>query len=517
VWVSLVWVLTVALTYALVGRLSDILGRRWFFLGGNILGLIGAIISGTAHRISVLIGGSALLGIAGAVQLSFPIVLGELVPTKHRPYANAAMWACGLPFTAFGPVIARAFVLDTKYSWRWCYYLDIILNGITVLLYFFFYHPPTLGMLHTKHKPKNIVQLLDLGGIALFSIGLLIFLLGISWGGQEYPWKSGQVIGTIIGGGILLIIFGLYGELWSQCELRALTDNLELFAPVHYPLMPLRLWKNMPYVTTVLTASIGAMIYYSMNVLWPVQVTSLYATDMLTIGWMACAVGGPTILGNITGSVTCRIFGHQKWQMVIFSTCMTAFIGGLAASTSHTKAMAAAFVFLGSVSVGAIEGVSFATAPLCLEPEDIGLAMGMLGSVRSALSTIATAIYVAILSNKLDTYIPRYVGTAATEAGLSSQTLSEILNGFSVGQLTFPGINSEVISTLYAGYQTAYAKSFRVVYLASISFGICSIIAAAFSPNMAHRFDGQVARRLHGRDIQKKEEAMGQQKSIEKV
>jgi len=518
VWISLVWVLTVAITYALVGRLSDVLGRRWFFLGGNALGLLGAIIAGTAHRIPVLIGGSALIGVAGAVQLSFPIVLGELVPNKHRPYANAAMYLCALPFSGFGSVIARSFVLHTKYSWRWSYYLDIILNGLTVILYFFFYHPPTLGMLHSKHKP-NLIQLLDIGGILLFAAGLLIFLLGISWGGEEYPWRSGQVIGTIVGGGVLLIIFVVYGELGRTVHLGSsrLTAYSELFAPIKYPLMPLRLWKNGGYVATILTASVAAMIYYSMNVLWPTQITALYSTDMLTIGWMSCAVGGPTILGNIVGSLTCKNLGRQKWQMIVSATCMTAFVGGLAASNAHTKALAAAFVCLGSFFVGAIEGISFSTAPLCLEPEDIGLAAGMLGSVRSALSTIATAIYVAILTNKLNGYIPKYVGAAAAEAGLSAQSLTEVLSGFEIGKFTFPGITSEVVNSLYSAYQKAYSKSFQVVYLASVAFGICAIVAAFFSPNMEHRFDGQVARRLHGRDIKKKEDAMVQQKSIEKV
>jgi MFS family permease len=35
----------------LVGRLSDIFGRRWFFIGGTILGAIGAAVAGTAKTI----------------------------------------------------------------------------------------------------------------------------------------------------------------------------------------------------------------------------------------------------------------------------------------------------------------------------------------------------------------------------------------------------------------------------------------------------------------------------------
>lgn len=53
--------------------------------------------------------------------------------------------------------------------------------------------------------------MLDLGGTVLFLGGLIIFLIGISWGGVKYPWKSSQVIGMIIGGAATLAAFVLYG------------------------------------------------------------------------------------------------------------------------------------------------------------------------------------------------------------------------------------------------------------------------------------------------------------------
>jgi MFS family permease len=53
-WVSLVYNLTLAIGLLLVGRLSDLFGRRWFFIGGTILSLIGNIISATAQSIPAL-------------------------------------------------------------------------------------------------------------------------------------------------------------------------------------------------------------------------------------------------------------------------------------------------------------------------------------------------------------------------------------------------------------------------------------------------------------------------------
>jgi MFS family permease len=139
VWAALSWTLTVSVSFLLTGRFSDILGRRWFLIVGNAIGLVGSIIGGTAQSINQLIAGNALLGTAAAVQLSFTIVISELLPAKWRGYGIGALFFSSMPFAAFGPVIARAFVLQTGAGWRWSYYLNIIVTGLTVILLVIFF------------------------------------------------------------------------------------------------------------------------------------------------------------------------------------------------------------------------------------------------------------------------------------------------------------------------------------------------------------------------------------------
>jgi MFS family permease len=212
VWIALVWTLSAAVSYTLLGRLSDIFGRRWFFIGGNVLGFIGTLMGGSAKEIKTLIGANCLIGIAGAVQLSFTFVIGELVPNKHRAYANGVLYCASTPFAVFGPVIARTFILHTSAGWRWCFYLNTITTGLAIILFYFCYHPPTFEMLHTTRTKKSVFRMIDIVGVVLFTSGLVLFLLGISWGGTQYPWKSGHVIGFIVGGAVLLIIFIFYGK-----------------------------------------------------------------------------------------------------------------------------------------------------------------------------------------------------------------------------------------------------------------------------------------------------------------
>jgi MFS family permease len=103
----------------LVGRLGDIIGRRYFLIGGQLLGVIASVLSAKATSINMLIAGSVVQGFAATAQLTFPYVIQELVPNKHRGYAQATMIAAVLPFAGFGPVITRSLIDHTEQGWRY--------------------------------------------------------------------------------------------------------------------------------------------------------------------------------------------------------------------------------------------------------------------------------------------------------------------------------------------------------------------------------------------------------------
>ncbi|KAK3059713.1 hypothetical protein LTS18_010212, partial [Coniosporium uncinatum] len=63
IWTSLVYTLMLSIFLTLIGRISDIFGRRWVFAGGSILGCIGSIICVCATNIPMLIGGTTVIGI----------------------------------------------------------------------------------------------------------------------------------------------------------------------------------------------------------------------------------------------------------------------------------------------------------------------------------------------------------------------------------------------------------------------------------------------------------------------
>ena len=93
-WIALVYTLTLAIGQVLVGRLSDLFGRRWFFVLGSALALVGTIVSAAATSVPILIGGSVLVGFAAAPQLSYTFVNKLfLVPSLELLFSLAGSYS----------------------------------------------------------------------------------------------------------------------------------------------------------------------------------------------------------------------------------------------------------------------------------------------------------------------------------------------------------------------------------------------------------------------------------------
>jgi MFS family permease len=304
VWVALVYSLTLAIGLTFVGRLSDIFGRRWFFIGGALIALVGAVVCASAKSIPMLIGGETLIGLGPSSQLSFPFAMGELVPVKHRFLGHAILYLSCFPFSGFGPAVANAVVLHTGPGWRMGYWLLVIIDFLSLACYVVFYRPPTF---HMKHKIDIMhwIKHFDYIGGLLFTGGILLFLMGLSWGGSVHPWKSAHVIGCMVVGFITCITFVMW----------------ECFAPLTEPLMPMRLFRNWKWVACWASLGLGAGQYYALAIVWPLMVSTLYDDgDMMKGGYMASVVGLGILSGQIVGGVLARYIGKTKYQAItVFS------------------------------------------------------------------------------------------------------------------------------------------------------------------------------------------------------
>lgn len=191
----------------------------------------------------------------------------------------------------------------------------IIINFVSGLLFALFYFPPTFHEKFSDRKPIQQLKELDYIGIFLFVAGLFVFLLGLSWGGQQYPWKSAEVIATLVIGGVTMVAFALW----------------ETYAKLKEPLLPMHLFTNVGWVVSCVLLGLGASIYYSMAVIWPQMITVLYSDDSgasMKTGWLACAPTATINLGQIVGGLLAEPLGKTKFQVIAAFTIGGALLGG---------------------------------------------------------------------------------------------------------------------------------------------------------------------------------------------
>lgn len=134
----------------------------------------------------------------------------EIVPSRYR-MITIGLFDASSVIAQVMPLVAWVIIRNTG-NWRICYYLMIAFQALNLLFLFFFYHPPKFQdkqAVHGKSKTQ-ILKEFDWLGLFMFIAGCTLFIVGISWGGSLYPWKSAATIAPIVIGVLTLIGLGFY-------------------------------------------------------------------------------------------------------------------------------------------------------------------------------------------------------------------------------------------------------------------------------------------------------------------
>ncbi|KAF1840697.1 MFS general substrate transporter [Cucurbitaria berberidis CBS 394.84] len=489
-WISLVYNAVLAVFLSPVGRLSDIFGRRYFFVGGAVVAIIGSVVCATAQDIPTLIGGNVLLAAATATQLSFHFVIGELVPMKHRYFAIGMIYIFTYASSGMGPAISASFVANhPNVGWRGVYWLLFALNVTAFILWTAFYYPPSFSDKHKHDENRSKVYWLkhfDWIGTFLFASGFIVFLMGLSWGGSLYPWKSAAVISAIIIGFVVLVAFVLW----------------EIYAPIKEPLIPMHLFLNGRWVAAVVLLGSGAGVYYAFSIVWPAQAAVLYGNgDTIRVGYMSTIVGISIITGQVLAGIFAERIGKTRYQCMAAFLIGGTFLGCAAVANPDNGSTTMALIFLGCMFIGWNESICLANSTILVEDQnEIGIAGGTAGSVRAAICAVLVAIYSTIMTNRLEETIPAQVSPVLINAGLPAASVPLYLQAIRLGAAALaavPGITEQIMAVGYRAYQEANADAFRTVYLATIAFSAASVVLTWWAPNTDDLMTGKVAATLN--------------------
>ncbi|KAF4813215.1 Efflux pump FUS6 [Colletotrichum siamense] len=199
-WIGTSYLISCAVAMPFLASLSDIFGRPIILIGSLILFTLGTILCCVASDIGLLLVGRVIQGVgAGGMYVLSLVVFTDIVPLRHRPklYGIIQMaWAVG---SLVGPIIGGAIAEHT--TWRWIFYINFPICGYSLIAVpiLLTLKPPTATF---SQKLKRVDWL---GGF-LFIGSMVTFLIGLSWGGNDFPWRSVQtLVPLFIGAGGLAV------------------------------------------------------------------------------------------------------------------------------------------------------------------------------------------------------------------------------------------------------------------------------------------------------------------------
>ena len=454
-WVVTAYLLTSTASTPLYGKISDIYGRRVVFQFAIVTFLIGSFLAGASQDMTQLIATRALqgLGAGGLMALTF-VIIGDIVPPRERGRYQGyfgAVW--GLSSVA-GPLLGGFFsdhatILGIT-GWRWIFYINIPF-GIAALVI-------TSAVLHIPKVKRE--HKIDYFGALLMVAAVSATLLAVSVYGPERGWGNSTTLTYLTIGILLALIF----ILWE--------------GKVKEPILPLSLFKNHTFsLTSALGFIIGAGMFGAI-VMLPLYLQVVKGDTATEAGLKLI----PFMLGIVSTSIysgkAITKHGYYKRFPIIGTVVMTIGIFLMSTLTATTPFWQLSIY---SILVGAGLGLSMQTIVIALQNsvdyKDMGVATSSNTFFRSLGSVFGTALFGAILTNRLGHYL--IVGRDELAAANPTAALS-----FNESDIEKIKQNTSVIAQLPPEAQTtaldAFVNSFQVVFLMAAPITALGFLLALF-------------------------------------
>ncbi|KAF3395869.1 Efflux pump roqT [Penicillium rolfsii] len=204
-WYGSAFRLASSISQLVQGRVFDHFSVKWAFLLHLLVFEAGALLSGAAPSSAVFIIGRAISGLGfSGISQGCMVIISMTRPLDKRPVYIGAISGSEFFATAIAPIIGGA--ITSSLSWRWCFYLNVIVSIIPALITLLVLKTPSGRTAHGVGHIKRLQQI-DFVGMALFAAALLSLLLSIQWGGDTYSWSNDRIIALLTLSPIFFIIF----------------------------------------------------------------------------------------------------------------------------------------------------------------------------------------------------------------------------------------------------------------------------------------------------------------------
>jgi DHA2 family multidrug resistance protein len=430
-WVITSFLIANAIIIPISGWLSNVVGRKRFYMISVALFTGASILCGFAPNLTWLIIARVLQGIGGGgLAPTEQSMLVDTFPPRSRGAAFAAYGMVVIVGPIVGPVLGG--VITDNLSWHWVFLINGPIGVLSLTLVGLFVHEPdALKQDRARLLEKGLR--IDIIGFALvaLALGCLEFTLDR---GQRDDWFSSPVITTFA---VVSAVSFLAFVPWELTR--------------EDPIVPLRMFARRNFsIACIFLLAVGVILFGTTQFIPQLlqQVMGYTATDAglaLTAGGFATILAMP-LVGALTGRVDARILigsafvveALALWNMSHLNTNMSF---ADAATARMWQAVGIPFLF---VPISAIAYVG-------LRPEESNQASALMNVARNLGGTFGISLVQTMLAQRAQFHQARLVETlnplnpnyAAQAAGAAQGLIAH-------GQAAFAS-SAEATAQLYAG------------------------------------------------------------------
>jgi EmrB/QacA subfamily drug resistance transporter len=464
-WATTAFLITSTIATPLYGKLSDIYGRRPFYLFAIAVFVVGSMLCGLSQSMYELAAFRALQGIGAGGLMSLALaIIGDIVPPRERSKYQGYFMAVFGSSSVLGPVIGGFLAGQSSLlgitGWRWIFYVNVPIGVAAFLV--------VSAVLHLPHVRRD--HRIDWPG-ALALIVCLVPLLIVAEQGRTWGWGSTKALLCYAIGAIGLVAF-ILAE-------RAYKDEA---------LLPLRMFGNRTFsVSSVGSVVLGAGMFGGILLL-PQWLQIVHGSSPTISGLQMI----PLVVGIMSGSVISGQTIARTGKYKVFPLVGTVFIVAALVSLSFIVDATASVWTLVPFMLLLGLGLGFNFQPVILavqnavSPREMGVATSSVTFFRQMGGTIGTAAFLSILF----TTLPGQISDAVTSAVKANPALGpqfQRLGAGGGGNLADTSFIQRLPEALALPFKTGFSNALDIVFLVAAAVVAIGFFVLIFLPQLALR------------------------------
>ncbi|GCE51324.1 EmrB/QacA subfamily drug resistance transporter [Thermosporothrix hazakensis] len=390
-WVVNGYLVAIATVIPVVGKLSDVFGRKWFLVSGVTLFLLGSLLAGLAQTIEQLIAARVIQGLGAGVGIALVVVVvADIFPPEKRGRWQAifgSVYGCanllgptlGGWLTDHGSLLPSVVMPSTR--WRWIFYINLPVGMLALVLLLIFL-PVRFSHQEVRSSNAATVKQIDICGALLIMLATVCMLVGLS---TSTHFTSGMILAALVCYGLFLFV-----------ERRAKD-----------PVIPPRIFRNRIFTIASILNLLQGVILFNLTIYLPLFLQEVLKVSATTSGALLTPMLVSSNLASLLAGFAAK--GLKGYRRIV--------IGGALAMSIATFLLAQ-FVFTASlfsllsimVLAGLGLGVFFSMAPLAaqnaLSPSQLGVGMSVMRYLGQLGPTLGVALVGMVVKSRLSVSLP---------------------------------------------------------------------------------------------------------------